>query len=334
MKVCLYLEGESMLKCSGIGSAVCNQRKALELNNVEHTSSLDEDFDIIHINIIGPKSLLIARKMHRKGRKVVLHAHTTAEDFRNSYRFSNEIAPAFRKYLGYYYNKADLVFTPSQYACDVLRTYGVKKDIKVMSNGVDLDHFKYSEEKRKQFRAWNSLEGVVPFSVGHFFIRKGIATFVNVARDMPDYRFMWVGRRFNWPLEDPRVTKLVRNAPANLTFKGPMSKEEIVSAYCAGDVFIFPSLCETQGMVVLEAFACGRPVLLRDIPAYNEWFQDGYNCIKAKDDADFSAKLKMLIDDKDLSGRLTENAHKSSKDHSLERIGAQMKAAYEEVLKK
>ena len=334
MKVCLYLEGESMLKCSGIGSAVCNQRKALDLNGVEHTSNVNEDFDIIHINIIGPKSLLVARRMRKKGRKVVLHAHTTAEDFRNSYRFSNEIAPAFSRYLAVIYNHADPVFTPSKYAQAVLRTYGVKREIKVLSNGVDIDHFKYSEERRKGFRAGHFLEGIVPFSVGHFFIRKGIETFANVAKAMSDYRFMWVGRRFDFPLEDPRVTRIVKDAPLNLTFVGPMPKDEIVSAYCSGDVFMFPSLCETQGMVVLEAFACKRPVLLRDIPAYNEWFTDGFDCIKARDDSDFQAKLKELIDDPKLANKLAENGYKTSRGHSLENIGAQMKAAYEEVLKK
>ncbi|MBU4341759.1 MAG: glycosyl transferase family 1, partial [Candidatus Altiarchaeota archaeon] len=93
MKVCLYLELESKLRGSGIGAAIKNQRKSLELNDVEYTSNLEGEFDILHTNSIGLNSLRVAREMKKKGKKVVMHAHTTADDFRNSYRFSNVIAP-------------------------------------------------------------------------------------------------------------------------------------------------------------------------------------------------------------------------------------------------
>lgn len=331
MKICLYIEAEYLLNGSGIGSAVEHQRKALQLNDVSHTSDSGKDFDIIHINVIGPKSLYVAKKMRRQGKKVVLHAHSIAEDFRNSYFLSNLCAPALKRYLTYYYNQADHVLCPSDYARRMLEEYGVKCPITVVSNGIDTDYFAHSEELRKSFRREYSLEGNVPFCVAHLFRRKGIESFVRVARDM-DNDFVWVGRNYRL-FGDPRVRMIVKSAPDNITFTGPFPRSDIISAYSGGDIFFFPSLCETQGIVILEACACGKPVVLRDIPAYEGWMTHGVNCIKAKSDEEFKTAIKDLMDDKALYNKLSKEAVDTSKKHSLRNVGCDLKRTYEEVLR-
>jgi len=330
MKVCLYLELEEKLRNSGIGTAIRNQRKALELNNVSYTGDLDDDFDILHLNAIGVKSLYLAKRVKRKGKKVVLHAHVTADDFRNSYRFSNSIAPFLRRYLTFYYNQADLVLCPSEYTKGILRGYGVKKPIIAISNGIDTDRFRFSEKMRKNFRDRFDLTGIVPLSVGHLFIRKGIQTYVNVARKFSN-RFLWIGRRYK-KLEESAVSRIVENAPENVTFINFI--EDIVPAYCGTDIFFFPSLCENQGIVLLEAAACKRPILVRDLPVYENWLKDDVNCLKAKTDDEFREKLKRLIEDKNLRDKLAKNAHEMSRGHSLKKIGQRLKGIYEDLLNK
>lgn len=332
MRVCLYLELEKRLKCSGISTAIKNQRKALSLNGVEYTNSLTHnEFDIVHINIMGPKSLYIAKKMKRLGKKVILHAHVTADDFRNSYMFSNLIAPFLKKYLTYYYNQADLVICPSEYTKSVLEGYGVKKEIRVISNGIDTEKFKFSGEGRSKFRKKFNIDGIAILSVGHVFIRKGISTFADVGRSFPDNMFLWIGRRYK-NLEEFRVSGIVNSAPNNVKFLEYI--EDIVSAYSGSDIFFFPSFCENQGIVLLEAAACRRPILVRDISTYNGWFNDGVNCLKAKTDDEFRVKLRKLIEDEQLRKNLADNAYTLSKEHSLEKIGAKLKEVYEYVLGK
>jgi 1,2-diacylglycerol-3-alpha-glucose alpha-1,2-glucosyltransferase len=328
MKVCLYLELENKLKGSGIGSAIKNQRKALELNNVSYTSNLKEEFDVIHLNIIGLKSLYIAKKMKRRGKKVVLHAHVTAHDFRNSYRFSNLIAPFLQRYLTYYYNHADLILCPSEYTKGILGSYGVKKPIIAISNGIDTERFKFSEKMREDFRREFSLDDIVPLCVGHLFMRKGIETYVNVAREFLN-PFIWVGRRYK-KLEESAVSKIIENHPRNVTFINFV--EDIVPAYCGTDVFFFPSFCENQGIVLLEAAACKRPILVRDLPVYGGWLKDEVNCLKAKTDDEFREKLQRLIEDESLRNKLAENAYEMSREHSLKRIGERLKAIYENLI--
>lgn len=328
MRVCLYLEMEEKLKASGIASAIRNQRRALELNGVEYTSNLKSDFDILHLNIIGLKSLYLAKKFRLLGKKVIIHAHVTDCDFMNSYRFSNQIAPLLRRYLIYYYNQADVILCPSEYTKEVLLGYGIKKTIIPISNGIDLNKFRFSVEERDRFRRDYSVEGETALCVGHMFIRKGIKTYVNVAKSFNN-RFFWIGRRYP-KLEEPEVSQLIKSAPPNLNFINYI--EDIVSAYAGSDVFFFPSFCENQGIVVLEAAACGRPLLVRDIPVYENWLIDGVNCMKAKTDEEFKEKLKLLFDDESLRKNLGKKAYKMVQEHSLENVGAKLKEIYENLL--
>lgn len=317
-----------MLKKSGIGRAVEHQRRALESNNVEWTKDVNDDFDLIHINTIGPKSLYLAKKMKLKGKKVIMHAHTTVEDFKNSFWFSNALAVPLKKYLTYFYNQADMVICPSEFTRQLLAEYGITPKLVTISNGIDVERFENFEQKRVHSREKYSLQGIVPFSVGHVFARKGVSTFVNVAKKFPN-TFIWFGTIYHGLLGSRDMLNLVNNAPKNVIFAGYVDNR---IAYSAGDIFFFPSTCETQGIVVLEAAASKKPILVRDIPVFDGWLTPNENCLMAKDDDDFIAQLKEMIENENLRKKLVNNAYCIVKEHDLNVIGKKLKEAYEYTL--
>ena len=61
MKVLLYLEGKSVLEKSGIGRALQHQMHALDLAGIPYTTDILGDYDVVHINTYGPRSLLHQR---------------------------------------------------------------------------------------------------------------------------------------------------------------------------------------------------------------------------------------------------------------------------------
>jgi 1,2-diacylglycerol-3-alpha-glucose alpha-1,2-glucosyltransferase len=332
MKVCLFLEASDLFGHTGIGSALEHQKMALELAGVSYTTDPKDEYDILHINTIGPMSLLYAKKMKSRGKKIIMHAHTLEEDTRNSFTFSTSFSPLFRRYLKFFYKQADLIITPSEYTKMKLGEYGLKNDIAAISNGVDLDKFHFDKSRREDYRGKYALSGTVPFSVGHLFPRKGVKTFINVARGF-DNTFVWFGRRFGKILVGSReLDSEIRNKPDNVIFTGFV--EDIVAAYCSGDIFFFPSLAETQGIVILEAMATKRPVLIRDLPVYEGWLKHGRDCLKASNDGEFTHYLDSLINDRRLRGKLVSNANKTVKGHSLDKVGDRLREVYEGVLKK
>jgi len=59
MKVLLYLEGKSILEKSGIGRALHHQMRALDLAGIPYTTDILGDYDVVHINTYGPRSLML-----------------------------------------------------------------------------------------------------------------------------------------------------------------------------------------------------------------------------------------------------------------------------------
>ena len=129
MKVLLYLEGKSVLQKSGIGRALQHQMHALDLAGIPYTTDILGDYDVVHINTYGPRSFLLLHAAKRRGKKVIMHGHSTREDFENSFIGSNFFAPLFGKYLAHMYQKADYVITPSEYSKHLIQSYGVTTPI-------------------------------------------------------------------------------------------------------------------------------------------------------------------------------------------------------------
>ncbi len=94
---------------SGIGRALQHQMKALDLAGIPYTTDPSGDYDVVHINTYGPRSLRLLHKAKKQGKKVIMHGHSTKEDFRNSFIGSNLFASAFGKYLAHMYQMADFI---------------------------------------------------------------------------------------------------------------------------------------------------------------------------------------------------------------------------------
>lgn len=347
MRALNYLELEGPLERSGWGTAAAQQRKALAETNIDVLTSpwrggnlasglrslasgdgFFADYDLAHCNASGPVSLAVARHARSNDIPLVLHAHMTAEDFGESYRFSSTVAPALGRYLRWFYSQADLVLCPSQYTKQLLESYPVDAPISAITNGIDLDSLAGHESLRETYRERYDLDGMVVFALGNVFERKGLTDFCRLA-EATDYEFAWFGTYDTGPHASQTVKRWTQNPPANVTFTGWV--EDKRGAFAAGDVFCFPSKVEHQGIVVFEAMACGNAVVLRDIPVFEEFFTHGEDCLKCSTREEFRAALDRLAENPALRDRLGERARETAADHSLERVGEELSSAYREV---
>lgn len=332
MKVLLYTEGEKMTSNSGLGKAIKHQMKALESANVEYTTNLKDDYDIIHINFYGPRSYHLAKKAHRKGKKVVYHAHSTEEDFRSGFIFCKQLAPLFKRWLIKCYSLGDVIVTPTPYSKRLLEGYGIKKKIYAISNGIELDLFKKDEAAGERFRKEYNYkkEDKVIIGIGLYITRKGIVDFVELAKRMPEYKFIWFGYS---PLaaatED--VRKAVNTKLDNLVFAGYVKQQVIKDAMNGCDVYLFPTYEETEGIPIIEACACKTTAIIRDIPIFEEMLEDGKNVYKAKNIDEFEEKIRGVITGK--LSKVGENAYKVAEERDIKKVGEQLKKVYEDVLK-
>lgn len=329
--VCVYRDPTADWGAHGITTAVEHQQKALKENGIEVKDKPTEPYDIIHINWPGPISYLKLKQAQRKGKLGVVFAHS-GKDIEGGFTLSTYLEKPFIKWLTMLYNSGDRVIAPSDYTKDTLAEFGVEESKTLtVSNGVDLSKVEYSEEGRKKYRNLYDLDSPTVIVVGQVIPRKDVTTFVEVARELPEYQFVWYGHRMNRLfMFDREMDRAIKNSPDNVQFTGYV--EDISAAFSSGDLFFFPSKEENEGIVLLEAAARGLPIVTRDLPAYEGWLEDGRNCLKGNDKGEFVNLIKKVIDDPQLKESLTEEARITAEEHRLKNIGKKYLDIYREYL--
>ncbi len=330
MKVCVYLEGNAILRKSGIGSSARNQMLALEKNGIAVTDDPRDGFDVIDINSVGPKSYFWANASKSIGKKVIIHAHMTGEDFRQSFNMTTMLSPVLKKWLKNFYSIADVIVAPSEYTKSLLlKNYGLGNRIRAVSNGIDMEKYAFSERKRRDFRKKFNVkkDELAVFTVGHVFKRKGVSDFVWLAKRFPNVKFFWAGPIYSKLLvSDRETTRSIQHPPRNMRFLG--FYKDVSEVYSGGDIFLFPTYEENQGIAVLEAFSSKTPVILRDIPVYTGWLREGEHCLKFRTRKEMEKKMGLILGDSRLRAKLSQNGYREAQKHTLKKVGAQLKRIY------
>lgn len=333
MKVLLYFESEEKIKTSGIGRALKHQIKAVTSAGLEYTLSPKDDFDIAHINTYFPHSKRLLKKLKKQHIPVIVHGHSTIEDFKNSFFLWQVMALWFNPNLMWFYKNADFIITPTEYSKRCIDAYNLGTEVIYVSNGIDPDEYAYDESKIKAFKDYFKIKDgqKVVMGVGFPFNRKGIKDFFEIAKRRPEVTFIWFGY-LHPALVTFDVKKAIKHKPDNVIMPGYIDNAIIKGAYRYCECLLFPSYEETEGIVVLEALASSCPVLIRDIGVYSDWLEDGRDCYKAKNNDEFVAKLDYLMSHD--NSKVIENGLKLVDERRLEKVGVQLKQAYESLLKK
>lgn len=319
-----------MIEKSGVGQAILHQKAMLESVGVETTERIRKDTNIVHINTVFPDSVFTALRAKLRHKKVVYYGHSTMEDFRNSFKCSNLLAPVFKRWIKFCYSLGDVIITPTEYSKGLLKSYHIKKPIYSLSNGIDTKFFAPSEERRNRFRKLYHLTASdkAVISVGHYIERKGILDFIELAGRMPEVRFFWFGYT-NLNIVPAKIKQTIESAPKNLIFPGYVNRDELCDAYCGCDVFSFMSHEETEGIVVLEALSCGIPTVVRDIPVYENWLCDKVNVYKAKSHEQFYAYTAAAL--YDMIPNLSEQEIETANSRSIAKTGEKLISIYQAI---
>lgn len=280
-----------------------NAKKALK-NLLEK-----EDIDIIHGHYLFPAGAAAVEVGKEYGIKTYVTAH--GSDMFELYKSQPLMRPTIKNVL----KDADGVFAVSnalKHEIVATGVVGIADKTKISWNSVDVD--KFSSKENDSFKKEFKLEDkpIVLF-VGNLIKRKNVDSLLEAKKIAnSDYYLVVVG---DGPLYKKLTKKVEDENIRDVIFTGSRGDVENIIPSC--DLLILPSYSESFGLVLIEALACGKPVIGSDVGGISEIINDDVGLlINPKKVSTIAKAIDKLVNDEDLRLILSMNARNRALDFS------------------
>lgn len=198
------------------------------------------------------------------------------------------------------------------------REYGLNS--RIIPTGVDTEFFTPDWERPANQRPRVLFVGSLrPFKQPQFVL--------SAAAQFPQADFRIAG---DGPLRGELAARIAKDRLQNVVLLGPLSAENVREEYRQADVFFFPSSWEGSPKVVLEAAACGLPVIIRDNYSA-ETVVHGVTGYQAASDDEMFSSLEGLLLNRDLKSRLGRAGRLHSKHFDWNLITRQWEDAFARI---
>lgn len=280
-----------------------NAKKALE-NLIKK-----EDIDIIHGHYLFPAGAAAVEVGKKYGIKTYVTAH--GSDMFELYKKQSFMRSTIKNVL----KDADVVLAVSNaLRHEIIATgvTGIASKTRISWNSVDIN--KFSSKHEDSFKKEYGLEDkpIVLF-VGNLIKRKNVYSLLEAKKiAQSDYYLVIVG---DGPLFKKLSKKVDEEHIEDVIFTGSRDDVEKIIPSC--DVLVLPSFSESFGLVLIEALACGKPVIGSDVGGISEIINDDVGLlVNPKDVSSISKSVDEIINDEDLRLVLSLNARNRAKDFS------------------
>lgn len=270
-------------------------------------------FKILHAHCPFSTGVAARRLARHQGIPLVATFHSKyRDDFARV--LPKPVVDSIVKYIVDFYERADLVWVPQESVIEVLREYGYKGNVEVMDNGSDL----VADYPEKFFVDARKALGIKPeefvmLFVGQHIWEKNPRLIIESLANMGDvpFRMYFVGT--GYAAEDMKALVAEKGLDGKVTFVGNITDRQLLTRYYAtSDLFLFPSLYDTAGLVVREAASLHTPSVMAKGSTASTALTDGENGFLVKNNpSDMEALLRRLIADPERVHRVGIQASKT-----------------------
>src|SRR6266513_1266267 len=275
-----------------------------------------EKFTEIIISTPGPVGLtgLLAAKMLNLQTSGIYHT-----DFPQYIRILTEdsfLESMAWRYMHWFYGQLDTVFVNSEeYRQSWIKRGFDPAKLKILPRGLDVELFTPARRQPAFWEKFTSTNGQIRLLyVGRISREKDLDILADAYRRLRDdglpVQLFVVGH-------GPYSEKFAQSLP-EAVFTGYLTGRELATAYASADIFVFPSTTDTFGNVILEAQACGVPVVVSDSGGPKELVEDRSNGLitRSRDVDDFTGAIRALVTNPALRERMGKSARDSVIDRS------------------
>jgi glycosyltransferase involved in cell wall biosynthesis len=302
------------------------------------------DPDILHIN----SEFVIAEFGYQYGRlhylPVIYTFHTLWEDYARNYI---PLLPDFflrfvaRRVLKNVMRRATRVIVPTTQTMEVVKKYKIRKEVSLLPTGVDPIIFQREKSEVNTFRQmmeekYPILKGKrILLFAGRISKEKNISFLLEILPAIiekhPDVILLIAG---NGPDQyDLKEESEKLGISGSCLFTGYLARKDLALTYAMSEIFVFPSLTETQGMVTIEAMLSGSPVVAIGEKGTLEVMHGDNGGFMVKNDKDeFIGRVCDLLEDKELYQRKVEEARIHAQSWTIDAMAVELEKIYQNAI--
>lgn len=275
--------------------------------------------NILHFHLPFPLAVISYLLMRPRGKVVVTYHSDIIRQ-----RLSRIL---YRPFLIRFLKRADSIIVASPNLRDnspILKRF--KDRCKVIPFGIDLEEFRLTPEIAKRAQEIKKkYKGPLLLFVGRLVSYKGLRYLFEAMRDV-EAKLLIIGRG---PLE-ARLQRLAKRLGIEnqIIWMGEVDREDLIAYYHACDLLVLPSISNNEafGIVQLEAFACGKPVISTDLPtgvSFANLHQKTGLIVPLKDSEALSQAINRLLRSPDLRKRYGQYARERVEKEFTQELMAQ-----------
>jgi len=313
------------------------------------------DIDIIHVHhpvLIGYTALNLSQKYNKP---LIFTYHTKYEQYlhyvdlyhsinkraERGHRLEKTIINCLQKqllpgYLGGFMKRCDMVFAPTESIKENLMQYDLNVPIRVIPTGLPQSAFRLCKSSADIRREYLNEKKYLFCTVSRLSIEKNLAFMLRGLALAKEH----IGDCFNTIIigDGPEKESLMHLATDlglenSVFFLGTIPNDQIVMYHRACDLFLFSSLTETQGIVLLEAMAASLPVLAVKATGVSDVVKNGENGFLTENDIeDWAAKLILLLQKGNHLSNMGYEANETALQYTQKKIAAKAAECYQEIL--
>lgn len=297
--------------------------------------ALSLDVDVIH-GFSGGATPSLGLTLAKLKRKPYVFTYNTRWNKYTHYILNGKVInpKAMAKMVELYCNVCDHIIAPAQSVKDELISFGVRKPITVIPNGVNIAKFKPLKNNDLKQKLGLTENDKIALCVARLTKEKSldflINTFAKFSKDHANAYFVIAG---DGP-ERKNLQKLITdlNIGNKVFLLGMIPYMQIPQIYNGADVFIFASQTETEGMIVPEAMSSGLPVLAVRDHVFEQFIQSGEDgFLVEKNEEVFNQHLDKLFRDENLRLEMGKKARIKIEQFSLDEVAKKFENLYKQL---
>lgn len=288
------------------------------------------DPDVVHIATEGPMGWTTLRNVVKMGYPLVTSFHTNFPDYLTFYKLG-WLKGLSWNYLRWFHDRGEITLCPSRSIREQLEQRGLK-NVSVWGRGVDCGRFTPARRKiatRRQLGVED--DAVAILYVGRIADEKNLKTLFQALNCLnktgKPWKMIMVG-------DGPAKVRLQQQSTNQIYFTGYRKGDDLADIYAAADIFVFPSLTDTFGNVILEGMASGIPAVGFDAPGPRDIIKPQKTglLVYERTPAALARNLTLLIE----NPRMRTAMSREARDYALacrwDQINAVVRNAYEAAM--